>query len=97
MPVLQQLYTANLLKDGVDVIGVTIRTTPDQARQFNERLDIDFSSIYDEGGVVATSYGISGVPTYVFLDRESRVAFHSAGARGMEPIKQYLSRLADEP
>lgn len=96
MPVLQQLYAENLLEDGVDLIGVTIRTTPDQARQFNERLDIDFPSIYDEG-VVATDYGIGGVPSYVFLDREGRVAFHSAGARGMEPIKHYLSRLADEP
>lgn len=96
MPVLQQLYADTLREQGVDVMGVTMRTTPDEARRFNTRLGIDFPSVHDEGGV-ATSYQIGGVPTYVFLDREGRVAFHSAGARGMEPIKQNLSRLADEP
>ena len=45
---------------------------------------------------LATAYGISGVPTYVFLDKEGRIAHRSAGARGVALIQSWLNDLLAE-
>ena len=74
-----------------------MRTTSDEARRFNAEQSIGFPSLHDPGGTIAASYGIAGVPTYIFLDRQGRVAFRSAEDHGMAPIKQNLRRLEAEP
>ena len=42
---------------------------------------------------LASAYGIGGVPSYVFLDKEGRVARTSAGARGVELIATVVERV----
>ena len=61
-----------------------------------ERNQLTFPNVYDAQAQLAGAYGISGVPSYVFIDKQGRIAHVSAGARGVELIANWLDQLALE-
>ena len=54
-------------------------TSPKQAQEFEEQHKITFPSIFDEQALIATKYGVTGVPHYVYIDKEGRVAKYTSG------------------
>ena len=61
-----------------------------------ERNQLTFPNVYDPQAQLAGVYGIRGVPSYVFIDKQGRIAYVSAGARGVNLIERWLSQLALE-
>ena len=97
MPAVAALYREELLDAGVDIIGVSqFNTTEVATREFVARNELTFPNFYDPDAAVASAYGIRGVPSYVFLDKQGRVARTSAGARGVELIQTILNELSVE-
>lgn len=97
MPAVASLYREELLHAGVNVIGISqFNTTEAASRDFVDRHELTFPNFYDPDAAVASAYGIRGVPTYVFLDKDGRVARTSAGARGVELIQAVLNELSTE-
>jgi len=97
LPAVASLYRDDLLDAGVDVIGVSqFNTTEVATREFVELHELTFPNFYDPDGAVATAYGIRGVPSYVFIDKEGRIARTSSGARGVELIEAILGELSVE-
>ena len=97
MPVVASLYREKLDAAGVDVIGVSqFNTTEAATIEFVERNQLTFPNVFDEHAQLAGAYGIQGVPSYVFIDREGRIAHVSAGARGVDLIDTWLDQLAAE-
>ena len=97
MPVIQQTYAARLQNEGVAVIGVTqFRTTAEQARGFAAEHNLTFPSIFDAEAAIAQQYQVDGVPSYVLLDRQGRIAFRSSGARGVPLLENWLDQLLAE-
>ncbi len=82
---------------GVNVIGVSqFNTTSADTIAFVERNELTFPNFYDPDAGVAIAYQIRGVPSYVFLDKEGRIAHRSTGARGVQLIESVLNELAAE-
>ena len=97
MPAVESLYREELQAAGVHIVGVSqFNTTEAETVAFVERNGLTFPNVYDESAQLATAYGISGVPTYVFLDKEGRIAHRSAGARGVALIQSWLNDLLAE-
>ena len=97
MPVVASLYRDKLDAAGIDVIGVSqFNTTEAATIEFVERNQLTFPNLFDDRAQLAGAYGIRGVPSYVFIDKQGRVAHVSAGARGVELIESWLERLSAE-
>lgn len=97
MPAVASLYRDELHDAGIDVIGVSqFNTTEVATREFVERNELTFPNLYDPEAAVASAYGIRGVPSYVFLDKDGRIARTSSGARGVELIQNILDELSVE-
>ena len=81
----------------MNVIGVSqFNTTRADTIAFVERNELTFPNFYDPDASVAIAYEVRGVPSYVFLDKEGRIAHRSSGARGVQLIESVLNELAAE-
>ena len=97
MPAVQALYERKLQDLGVQIVGVTqFDTTLDQAQGFIDTSGLTFENIFDSEAGIARDYNVPGVPYYVYLDREGRIAGRTAGARGTQIIEVLLNDLAAE-
>ena len=91
------LYRDKLDAAGIDVIGVSqFNTTEAATVEFVERNRLTFPNVYDEHARLAGAYDIRGVPSYVFIDKQGRIARVSAGARGVDLIESVLNDLLAE-
>ncbi len=97
MPAVASLYREKLDAAGIDVIGVSQFNTSEAATvAFVERNQLTFPNVYDEQAQLAGAYGIRGVPSYVFIDKQGRIAHVSSGARGVDLIESWLDQLSAE-
>ena len=97
MPVVATLYAEELEAAGINVVGVSqFNTTEAETVAFVEHYGLSFPNIYDEQANLANLYQVQAVPTYVFLDKEGRIAHTSAGARGVALIQSALNGLQAE-
>ena len=97
MPAVASLYREKLDAAGIDVIGVSQFNTSEAATvEFVERNQLTFPNVYDEQAELAGAFGINGVPSYVFIDKQGRIAHVSAGARGVDLIESWLDQLSAE-
>ncbi len=97
MPVVASLYREKLDDAGIDVIGVSqFNTTEAATVEFIERHQLNFPNVYDGQAQLASAYGIQGVPSYVFIDKQGRIGHVSAGARGIGLIESWLEQLSAE-
>ena len=97
MPVVATLYKEKLEAAGVNVVGVSqFNTTEAETVAFVERYELTFPNIYDEAAQLAEAYGVRGVPTYIFLDKDGKIAHTSSGARGVFLIQSLLESLQEE-
>lgn len=97
MPEVQKLYSQELESAGINIVGVSqFNTTEPETVAFVERFGLSFPNIYDQQAQLASTYGVNGVPSYVFLDKQGRIAHTSSGARGVLIIKTLLNTLDDE-
>ena len=97
MPVVAERYREKFEAAGIDIIGVSqFRTTEADTIAFVEQYALTFPNLYDPDARIASAYGIGGVPSYVFLDKQGRIAHRSAGARGVQLIESWLDDLSAE-
>lgn len=51
----------------------------EQVRAFMEKRQLNWQTIVDEAGNIASEYGVSGVPTSFILDAGGKIRFHETG------------------
>jgi len=66
---------AELSGNGVGIAAVNVDEPADKVKNFIKNYNLDFSVLLDTDGEVAQSFGIMGVPTYIFIDKENRIVF----------------------
>lgn len=64
---------------GVVFLGVDIQDTEDEARRFLRDYDVTYPNLRDATNALAVSYGVNGIPTTFFVDRDGRVAGSRTG------------------
>jgi len=78
---------------GLVVVAVNVRQDPETAARFVERLGLSYDVVLDQDGAVARAYGVIGLPTTFFVDREGRVATRILGESTPEVFEGILKDL----
>ena len=97
MPAVEYLYKSELKRNNIKIIGISqFNTTESDSIEFVRRHDLTFPNIYDPTDQVSTSYDVTGVPTYVFIDKQGNIVSRSSGAKGVDSIHTRLKKLLSE-
>ena len=75
---LKQLNTmhAELLKNGVELAVVNVEEPADKVQRFIQSHPFSYRVLLDRDAKVAQVYGVLGVPTYFFINKEGRIVFN---------------------
>lgn len=84
MPALQRLYE-RLAPEGLEVIAVSVDPPFDlengHVQQFVNDLGLTFRILHDATGRIERSFGITGYPTTIVIDREGSIRWKEMGER----------------
>ena len=80
MPSMEKLFNKYKNKDFV-ILAVDMQEDLETVKKFKERFNLSFPILLDEEGVVATYYGVRGIPATYFIDREGYLFAAAMGAR----------------
>lgn len=91
MPSFAAIHAA--LGDRVTFLGIDNRDFRDAALDFLDKTGVRYASGFDPKGVVASRYGVIGMPTTVFIAPDGTVLETRSGELSGEALKQTISRL----
>lgn len=95
MPHFEEAYQ-RFKADGVAFIGVQLLglDTAEDGQRFVERLGVNYALGADERdgvfGEIVKDYGVSGFPTTVFIDRDSRIRRTWTGALDSDTLDEFI-------
>jgi peroxiredoxin len=78
---------------GLRILAVNVRQDADTARRFVARLGISYETLLDSDGRVARSYGVLGLPTTFFVDREGRLKGKIIGESTPEVFERVVQEM----
>jgi thiol-disulfide isomerase/thioredoxin len=78
---------------GLVILAVNVRQDRGTTLAFMEKLDVSYAALLDEDGVVARDYGVMGLPTTFFIDRDGRVAGRILGESTAEVFAQMVEKI----
>lgn len=68
------------------LIAINIQETKDEVNAFLEKNPLQFLIALDESGKISESYHVTGTPTVVFLDQDSKINWITSG---LSPTLEY--------
>jgi peroxiredoxin len=78
---------------GLRILAVNVRQDRATAERFIARLGVSYQVLLDEDGETARTYGVIGLPTTFFVDREGRLGARILGESTPELVERVLKDL----
>lgn len=77
------------------MLGVNLDRKLEAGLKYVEAKGVDFPSVFDEGGKVATSFGVRSIPSMLIIGPDGKVAYSEVGFnhRALPEIKSTITRL----
>ena len=92
MPLLQETYDAHR-DDGLVVIGVNVRETPEKVKRFLAEVGVEFPVLLDSEGAAVNRYLVTSLPLTFFVDREGRLRTLVVGGMTEAVLEERLARI----
>jgi peroxiredoxin len=86
MPLLQQLQ-AKYEPLGFTLLGVNVEPDRGAAQAWLANVPVSFPILFDQQNAVAAEFGVQGMPSSVFIDREGKVRYVHQGYRSGDEAK----------
>ena len=80
-------------RTGVQVVGLAVTDVPSASRAFAREVGADFPLGIDRRGDTIATFGATGLPATVFIDREGRVAGTAFGELTRQQFDGYAEKL----
>ena len=78
---------------GLTILAVNVRQDRETAAVFVDSLEISYDVLLDRDGTLARAYGVSGLPTTVFIDHQGRLYNRIIGESMPEVFEQVVKEL----
>lgn len=79
--------------DQLEVIGVTYRDIPDDSRDFVKKMAATWPQGVDEGGAVASAFGVRAIPQTFFIRPDGTIAARVFGITSQDKLDEPLGKL----
>lgn len=86
IPKIKALHAVS--SDRVEILALDFKESREKVSAFVRAKEIPYTVLLDPQGKVARRYGIVGVPTYILITREGRVAY--TGNEFPKNLREYL-------
>lgn len=93
-PVLAQVY-GEYRSRGVEFVGVNLWDNAGDAEVFLQQQGHEYPNGVDEGGRIAISYGVRGIPEKFFIDREGKIVRKFSGPMTADRLRLILESMLD--
>ncbi len=91
-PVLAKVYE-EYRDRGVEFVGVNLWDNAGDAEVFLQQQDHEYPNGVDDGGRIAISYGVRGIPEKFFIDREGRIVRKFSGPMTEDRLRLILESM----
>lgn len=95
IPLLQDAFDKHQ-SDGLKLIAITDEDKS-VVEPFVQNQGMTFPIMFDKSGRASNKYGIQGIPTTFFLDRDGVIIARHVGALGPNVLQSYLDDLLQQP
>ena len=92
MPVLEKIVR-NYQPKGVVFLGIAVDDTEEKMKEFIKRYDVTFPVGLDKTAEIQKSFGLYGIPTTYFIDRNGIVNYFHSGVVTEELLQHELDKL----
>ena len=84
-------------RDDFVILSIAVREPPDEIAAFISAQSIEISPLLDLDGRVSDLYGVRGLPTSLFVDRDGMIISRQVGPLEPDVLDDMLRRLAAPP
>ena len=84
-------------RDDFVILSIAVREPPDEIAAFISAQSIEISPLLDLDGRVSDLYGVRGLPTSLFVDRDGVIVSRQVGPLEPDVLDDMLRRLAAPP
>ena len=93
-PALGQVYD-EYRERGVEFVGINLWDNAGDAELFLQQQGHAYPNGFDDGGKIAISYGVRGIPEKFFIDAEGRIVRKFSGPVDASRLREILDSLLD--
>lgn len=78
--------------DGLVIVGVDVRDTPEDHKKASERLGIQYTQIIDTANICYGLYGFEGIPQVFLINPEGKIVGNLRGKQLIEKVDSIFSK-----
>ena len=75
VPAINRMHSKSPTRDTLAILALDYMESREKVRAFIERKKVAFPVLLDGSGSVARKYGVVGIPTYILIGRDGKVAY----------------------
>lgn len=92
IPELNNVYL-DLKDQGIEILAIDVRESPDVVNEFVQAMGMNYPVLLDSRGYLAYAYGVRGIPTSFFIDRQGVLREMRVGGVTAEMIRSILESI----